>query len=81
MVKEVFDLIYITMNNFNNSIFVPLLTYFDLRELLILLFGVVLTVRFLLMPLLGYRFINTAGSDTANVPKRQQLRLEDKGGK
>lgn len=81
MLAPYFDVIYNAMLNFNENIFLPLFEKFDLRTLLFLLLGVVLVVRFLLMPLIGispFSFDFTGKSDTAQMPRRQQIGIEQK---
>lgn len=88
MVSQCIDLVYNSIILFSNEVFFPLFNAFELRTLILLLFGVVLVVRFLLMPLLGIRPFNAdAGSDLAISKRNNQLalehkvpRLEDKGG-
>ena len=72
-------LIYESMIQFNNSVFLPLFNAFELRELILLIFVCVLVVRFLLMPILGYKpFSMERGSDIAAMPRRQQIGIEQK---
>lgn len=89
MLGPYFDIIYNTMLNFNENVFLPLFEKFDLRTLIFLLLGVVFVVRFLLMPLIGvspFSFDFRGKSDTAQMSRRQQkgieqknLRIEQKG--
>ena len=65
--------IYDCMLKFNESVFLPLFNAFDLRNLILLLFVVYLTYRFLLMPIFGIRpFTVGRDSDTASMSKGHQ---------
>ena len=72
-------LIYNSMVQFNKSVFLPLSNAFGLRELILLLFVCVLVIRFLLMPILGYKPFDVGlGSDVAQMSRRQQIGIEQK---
>lgn len=81
MLVPYFDIIYNAMLKFNESVFLPLFEKFDLRTLIFLLLGVVFVVRFLLMPLIGispFSFDFSGKSDSAAMPRHQQIGIEQK---